>query len=106
MLIDHEYTQLVEGIKIPTIVSHDTGKPDDPYELFLASGRDFSFGVGHGWEGLDAEADENASAVLCYTSVFAIGARRFIDIFPQIWHHWQGMFHCCDRVQFSEYLLA
>ncbi|KAF8740552.1 hypothetical protein AX14_008165 [Amanita brunnescens Koide BX004] len=66
ILIDYEYTHLIEGTKIPYIVSNDTGRDGDPYETFLSEGRMFS--QERGWEGLEAEADENASAVLCYTS--------------------------------------
>ncbi|KAG1826116.1 uncharacterized protein BJ212DRAFT_1295378 [Suillus subaureus] len=38
----------------------------DPYESFLSAGRVFS--AEKGWAGLDVEPDENAGAVLCYTS--------------------------------------
>lgn len=65
ILVDHEYTHLVEGTEIPTIVSNDTGRVGDPYEEFLSGGRRFS--RGRGWPGLEAEIDENAAAVLCYT---------------------------------------
>jgi len=65
LLVDYEYRHLVEGIKVPTIVSNDTGRAGDPYEEFLNEGRRFSSEMG--WPGLDAEADENAPAVLCYT---------------------------------------
>ncbi len=65
LLIDHEYTQLVEGINVPMIISHDKGGVDDPYEEFLSLGRQFS--LEKGWEGLDAERHEDAGAVLCYT---------------------------------------
>jgi len=66
ILVDHEYTSLIQGTNIPTIISHDTGSPEDPYEMFLTNGRLFSREMG--WAGLDAEADENAACVLCYTS--------------------------------------
>lgn len=67
LLVDHEYTHLIEGMNIPTIVSQDTGKPEDPYETFLSTGR--IYGREMGWGGLDAESDENAACVLCYTCV-------------------------------------
>uniref|UniRef100_D8PKA9 AMP-dependent synthetase/ligase domain-containing protein n=1 Tax=Schizophyllum commune (strain H4-8 / FGSC 9210) TaxID=578458 RepID=D8PKA9_SCHCM len=66
ILVDHEFTHLLKGINLPTIVCHDTGRAGDPYEDFLTSGRAFS--RERGWLGLDVEADENAAAVLCYTS--------------------------------------
>ncbi|KAF8649818.1 hypothetical protein AX16_005583 [Volvariella volvacea WC 439] len=66
ILVDHEYTHLIKGTKIPVIVSNDTGRAGDPYEEFLTSGRKFS--KEQGWSGLDAEQDENAPATLCYTS--------------------------------------
>ncbi|KAF8349930.1 AMP-dependent synthetase and ligase [Amanita rubescens] len=66
ILVDHEYTHLIEGTKIPHIISNDTGRDGDPYETFLSEGRIFS--QERGWQGFEVEADENASAVLCYTS--------------------------------------
>ncbi|KAF9015310.1 AMP-dependent synthetase and ligase [Cyathus striatus] len=66
ILIDHEYIDLIAGTDIPFIVSNDTGRPDDPYEVFLTQGRQFS--QEKGWLGLTPEPDENAAAVLCYTS--------------------------------------
>ena len=65
ILVDYEYTHLVSGTKVPIIISNDTGREGDPYESFLNRGRRFS--QEKGWPGLDAEPDENASAVLCYT---------------------------------------
>lgn len=65
ILVDHECTHLVEGTNIPTVVSNDTGRAGDPYEEFLSAGRRFS--RERGWSGLEAEIDENAAAVLCYT---------------------------------------
>jgi long-subunit acyl-CoA synthetase (AMP-forming) len=65
ILVDHEYIHLISGTKVPTIISHDTGREGDPYESFLNLGRRFS--QEKGWSGLDAEPDENAPAVLCYT---------------------------------------
>ncbi|KAL1740368.1 hypothetical protein HDZ31DRAFT_85472 [Schizophyllum fasciatum] len=65
ILVDHEFTHLLAGVKLPTIVCHDTGRDGDPYEDFLTSGRAFS--RERGWLGLDIEPDENAPAVLCYT---------------------------------------
>lgn len=65
ILVDHEYTHLIQGTNVPVIVSNDTGRSGDPYEEFLSSGRTFS--AEKGWEGLQAESDENAAAVLCYT---------------------------------------
>jgi len=35
---DHEFVDLVEGIDIDVVRIDDTGKPDDPYEQFLAGG--------------------------------------------------------------------
>ncbi|KAF8898581.1 hypothetical protein BD779DRAFT_1431789 [Infundibulicybe gibba] len=66
ILVDHEYTHLIQGTKIPTIISNDTGRLGDPYEAFLDGGRQFS--AERGWAGLDVELDENTAAVLCYTS--------------------------------------
>uniref|UniRef100_A0A0W0G3A5 Putative AMP-dependent synthetase and ligase n=1 Tax=Moniliophthora roreri TaxID=221103 RepID=A0A0W0G3A5_MONRR len=66
ILVDHEYLHLIEGSNIPYIVSKDTGRPGDPYEEFLSGGRRFS--GEEGWPGLDPEPDEDAGAVLCYTS--------------------------------------
>ncbi|KAF8307694.1 acetyl-CoA synthetase-like protein [Clavulina sp. PMI_390] len=67
IIVDHEFTHLVDkNSSIPVIVSHDTGKMDDPYEQFLESGRKFSNEAG--WAGLDMEMDEDAPATLCYTS--------------------------------------
>ncbi|KAF8203111.1 AMP-dependent synthetase and ligase [Pholiota molesta] len=53
LLVDYEYTNLVAGLKVPYIISKDT------------EGR---FSNGRGWPGLEPESDENAAAVLCYTS--------------------------------------
>ncbi|TFK41006.1 hypothetical protein BDQ12DRAFT_678730 [Crucibulum laeve] len=66
ILVDYEYKHLVKDTKTPFIVSNDTGRAGDPYESFLTEGRKFS--QEKGWSGLEVEADENASAVLCYTS--------------------------------------
>ncbi|PPQ89595.1 LOW QUALITY PROTEIN: hypothetical protein CVT25_012340 [Psilocybe cyanescens] len=66
LLVDHEYKSLVTGVKVPIVVSNDTGRSGDPYEDFLNSGRHFS--NERGWPGLEPEVDENAPAVLCYTS--------------------------------------
>lgn len=49
------------------MVSNDTGRPGDPYEDFLRSGRLFS--GEKGWLGLEVEANEDMPAVLCYTYV-------------------------------------
>lgn len=65
VLVDYEYLPLVKGTSIPIIVCNDTGLSDDPYERFLSSGRRYS--NEKGWAGLEAEVDENAPAVLCYT---------------------------------------
>ena len=65
ILVDHEFRHLVENASVPFIVSMDTGRPDDPYERFLARGRTFS--RERGWGGLDFETDENATIALCYT---------------------------------------
>ncbi|OJA10772.1 hypothetical protein AZE42_00312 [Rhizopogon vesiculosus] len=66
ILIDRDFTHLIGNTNIPTIVCHDTGRAGDPYEGFLSAGREFS--AEKGWAGLDVELDENAGAVLCYTS--------------------------------------
>ncbi|KAH9833040.1 acetyl-CoA synthetase-like protein [Rhodofomes roseus] len=66
ILVDHECVHLVEGTKARVIVANDTGKPGDPYEDFLSAGRRFS--GERGWSGLEWEVDEDAPAVLCYTS--------------------------------------
>ncbi|TRM65759.1 hypothetical protein BD626DRAFT_485748 [Schizophyllum amplum] len=66
ILVDHEYTHLLDGISLPTVVCQDTGRAGDPYEDFLTSGRVFS--RERGWPGLDIETDENQGAALCYTS--------------------------------------
>lgn len=63
--MDYEYTQLLERTNAHVIISQDTGKADDPYEQFLASGRQFS--KERSWSGLELEPDENANAALCYT---------------------------------------
>lgn len=67
LLVDHEYLHLVDGTKVPIIISNDTGREGDPYEEFLIEGRRSS--NEKGWSGLQAEPDENAAAVLCYTYV-------------------------------------
>lgn len=62
------------GTKVPVVVSKDTGRFGDPYEAFLTEGREFS--EEKSWGGLDAENDENAGAVLCYTcDVFLLDLR-------------------------------
>ncbi|KAL4268126.1 Acetyl-CoA synthetase-like protein [Pleurotus pulmonarius] len=66
ILCDREYLHLIAGISVPVIICDDTGKPDDPYEQFLAKGREFS--GERSWQGLEAEPDENAASTLCYTS--------------------------------------
>lgn len=67
ILVDYEYTHLIQGTQIPFIVSKDTGRSGDPYETFLSRGREFS--AERGWLGLDTTADENAPSTLCYTCV-------------------------------------
>ncbi|RDX46893.1 AMP-dependent synthetase and ligase [Lentinus brumalis] len=66
LFVDHEYTHLVQGTKIPYIVINDTGKEDCPYEQFLTAGRKFS--AERGWAGLEWERDEDAPCGLNYTS--------------------------------------
>ncbi|KAK7064386.1 AMP-dependent synthetase and ligase [Favolaschia claudopus] len=67
ILVDHEFVHLLpQNLKVPVIVSNDTGRPGDPYENFLSSGRAFS--QERGWAGLEYDADENSAATLCYTS--------------------------------------
>ena len=83
--MDHEYTHLIQGTNIPAIVSHDTGRLGDPYETFLSNGRISSREAG--WAGLDAEPDENAACVLCYTYVlslsFLFNLLLDVDLAPQ-----------------------
>ncbi|KAJ3895067.1 hypothetical protein GG344DRAFT_39686 [Lentinula edodes] len=69
ILIDSEYLHLIEGTRIPFVVSNDSGNSGDPYERFLSEGRQFS--GEKGWSGLEMEADENAPAMLCYTYVYS-----------------------------------
>ncbi|KAJ7293387.1 AMP-dependent synthetase and ligase [Mycena rebaudengoi] len=67
IIVDHEFRHLVpENTRVRVIVSHDTGRREDPYEQFLGGGRKFS--QEKGWLGLEYSADEDAPAVLCYTS--------------------------------------
>ncbi|KAF8973713.1 hypothetical protein BDZ97DRAFT_1900508 [Flammula alnicola] len=66
LLVDYEYANLVANSKVPIVISNDTGRAGDPYEEFLTEGRRFS--NEQGWPGLVPEQDENAAAVLCYTS--------------------------------------
>ncbi|KAK7693845.1 hypothetical protein QCA50_003417 [Cerrena zonata] len=66
IIVDHEYTHLVQGAKSRVLVSNDTGRKGDPYEEFISSGRRYS--GERGWEGLEWERDEDAAAALCYTS--------------------------------------
>ncbi|KAG6896890.1 hypothetical protein C0992_005454 [Termitomyces sp. T32_za158] len=63
ILVDYEYTNLIQGTQIPFIVSNDTGRSGDPYETFLTRGREFS--AERGWLGLDTDTDENTPATLC-----------------------------------------
>ena len=69
ILVDHELIHLLNSSdrsQVSVIVCKDTGRKGDPYEEFLSAGRKFS--KERGWEGLEAEIDENAAACLCYTS--------------------------------------
>ncbi|KAJ7932595.1 hypothetical protein B0H13DRAFT_2227747 [Mycena leptocephala] len=67
ILVDHEYVHLLPpNLKIPVIVSNDTGRLGDPYEQFLSNGRAYS--QERGWSGLEYQADESSPALLCYTS--------------------------------------
>ncbi|KAG5644750.1 hypothetical protein DXG03_007879 [Asterophora parasitica] len=66
IIVDHEYTHLIQGTRIPFVVSNDSGRDGDPYETFLNNGRQFS--SERGWAGLEADADENTPCLLCYTS--------------------------------------
>ncbi|KAG9012722.1 hypothetical protein FRB93_001275 [Tulasnella sp. JGI-2019a] len=66
ILVDYEFASLVEGAKVPVVVSNDTGRAGDPYERFLDEGRAFS--QERGWPGLELEPNEDANATLCYTS--------------------------------------
>ncbi|KAH7344683.1 acetyl-CoA synthetase-like protein [Rhizoctonia solani] len=66
ILVDYECVKFVEGKKIPYVVCNDTGRAGDPYEDYLARGRQLS--REEGWTGLEMELDENANASLCYTS--------------------------------------
>ena len=74
VIVDHEHTHLVKGVKVPVVVSNDTGRCGDPYEDFLSAGRKFS--NEKGWSGLTWEPDENANAALCYTFVYSLTAHR------------------------------
>lgn len=66
ILVDHEYVHLLPpNLKIPVIVSNDTGRLGDPYEQFLSNGRAYS--QERGWSGLEYQADESSPALLCYT---------------------------------------
>lgn len=67
LLVDQEFRHLARDCKIPTVVSDDTGRAEDPYEQFLSAGREYS--KEQGWPGLELEADEDAPASLCYTYV-------------------------------------
>ncbi|KZS92936.1 AMP-dependent synthetase and ligase [Sistotremastrum niveocremeum HHB9708] len=84
VLVDHEFAHLVQGTSIPTIISEDSGKPDDPYEQFLASGRKFS--QENGWLGLAPEKDENAVAALCYTFDGFLGPLNRESVY--LWQGW------------------
>ncbi|KAJ7169689.1 hypothetical protein C8R46DRAFT_1264981 [Mycena filopes] len=67
ILVDYEYVHLLPpNLKVPVVVSRDTGRLGDPYEQFLSKGRAYS--QERGWPGLEYEADEAAPALLCYTS--------------------------------------
>ncbi|KAJ7786109.1 hypothetical protein B0H16DRAFT_1295324 [Mycena metata] len=67
ILVDHEYVRLLPpNLKVPVVVSKDSGRPGDPYEQFLTNGRTYS--QERGWPGLEYQADENSPALLCYTS--------------------------------------
>ncbi|KAI0950025.1 hypothetical protein AcV7_008619 [Taiwanofungus camphoratus] len=66
ILVDHEFTHLVQDAKVPVIVTRDSGRAGDPYEDFLSAGRRFS--AERGWPGLEWEQDEDAASCLCYTS--------------------------------------
>jgi hypothetical protein len=35
ILVDSEYVHLIEGTAVPTVISRDSGREDDPYEQFL-----------------------------------------------------------------------
>ena len=35
ILVDSEFVHLIEGTTVPTVISNDTGREDDPYEAFL-----------------------------------------------------------------------
>lgn len=65
IIVDHEYTDLVQGAKARVVVSNDSGRAGDPYEEFLSAGRRYS--SERGWGGLIWEEDEDAAAALCYT---------------------------------------
>jgi len=65
VFVDHEYVDLVQGAKAPTVVCEDSGRAGDPYEEFLSAGRRFSQEMG--WGGLQMDADENTPFCLNYT---------------------------------------
>ena len=69
IFVDHEYTHLVQGTKIPFIVTNDSGREDCPYEQFLTAGRKFS--AERGWAGLEWERNEDAPCALNYTCVWS-----------------------------------
>ncbi|KAL5495475.1 hypothetical protein ACEPAI_938 [Sanghuangporus weigelae] len=66
ILVDYEFVHLASDAKVPVIVCKDTGRFGCPYEEFLSKGRQHS--NERGWPGLEMELDENAAALLCYTS--------------------------------------
>ncbi|RPD66601.1 AMP-dependent synthetase and ligase [Lentinus tigrinus ALCF2SS1-6] len=66
LFVDHEYTHLVKGAKVPFIVVNDSGLEDCPYEQFLTAGRKFS--AERGWAGFEWERNEDAPCALNYTS--------------------------------------
>ncbi|KAI0029620.1 acetyl-CoA synthetase-like protein [Vararia minispora EC-137] len=66
VLVDHEFVHLTKDVRARVIVCEDTGRPEDPYEQFLSSGRRFS--RERGWLGLEMDADETKPNCLNYTS--------------------------------------
>jgi acyl-CoA synthetase (AMP-forming)/AMP-acid ligase II len=88
ILVDDECIHLVKDTKIPVIVTNDSGRSGDPYEEFLFAGRRFS--KERGWPGLEAEIDENAPAVLCYTLVYRTATFLLTPIILNILQFWDN----------------
>jgi AMP-binding enzyme len=88
ILVDDECIHLVKDTKIPVVVTNDSGQPGDPYEELLSAGRRFS--KERGWPGLEAEIDENAPAVLCYTLVYRTVTYLLTLIIINLFQFWDN----------------